>query len=349
MAVAHEGLMHSLLYLSGSCLMAKDPAPTLEWHNRQVHHSSRAMTMLQEDIETAQSSSDTTTNVVGDPSIAQTLLLCLETICSGDVKGSYRIHLNAAKEMLTRQKSVPNEQLRQFVLEFIVYHDFSNSITSLHNPLDQRSLDLMADFSLPEYMIQPQAGTLLGVLDGLFGFISRIRHLRDSMRYKRAQSLTWWDEPLWTEAFAIDNALRAWTCAHPPDSPRYPASLLYRQCTWIYLLRTFQPSKASPSFTQAVDEGLGYLRQLPKTPDGSTQSILLMPLFLLGCAAFEPSQRPEITQAFQDLQDWSQLGNIKYARQVVEEIWEMMDQGNEAETWDWETIIANKGWDFLVT
>lgn len=304
--------------------------------------------MLQRDIKASQASAEGS-NMVGDPSIAQTLLLCLETICSGDTTGSYRIHLNAAKEMLTRQKSVPNEQLRQFVLEFIVYHDFSNSITSLHNPLDQRSLDLMADFRLPEYMIQPQAGALLGVLDGLFGFISRIRHLRDSIRQRRAQGLSWWDDPLWAEAFAIDNALRAWTCAHAPESPRYQASLLYRQCTWIYLLRTFQPSKPSPVFKQAVDEGLGYLRQLPETPDGSTQSILLMPLFLLGCAAFDSSQRPEIRQAFDNLQEWSKLGNIKYARMVVEQIWDMMDQGSEGETWDWETIIAKRGWDFLVT
>ena len=83
--------------------------------------------------------------------------------------------------------------------------------------------------------------------------------------------------------------------------------------------------------------------------DASMQSILLMPLFLLGCAAFEPEQRPEISQAFQRLQEWSKLGNIKFARQIVEEVWQMMDEGREHETWDWETIIARKGWDFLVT
>jgi len=74
-----------------------------------------------------------------------------------------------------------------------------------------------------------------------------------------------------------------------------------------------------------------------------------MPLFLLGCAAFEPDQRPDIRTAFQRLQDWSSLGNIKYARAIVEQIWQMMDEGQEEETWDWETIIANRGWDFLVT
>jgi hypothetical protein len=256
------------------------------------------------------------------------------------------------KEMLTRHKqALPNEQLRQFILEFLIYHDYSSSITSLANPLDQRSLDLMDDFKLPEFMIQPQAGTLLGVLDGLFGFISRIRHLRDQIRQRRANGQGhWWDQPIINEAFAIDNALREWKCVHSPDSPRYAASLLYRQCTWIYLHRTIQLSHPSPTFKQAVDEGLDYLRMLPwDTDDGSTQSILLMPLFLLGCAAFEAEQRPEISLAFHRLQEWSSLGNIKYARMIVEQVWQMMDEGREEETWDWESIIAKRGWDFLVT
>jgi hypothetical protein len=172
------------------------------------------------------------------------------------------------------------------------------------------------------------------------------------MRQRRAAGQGhWWDDTIMNEAFAIDNALRQWTCIHPQDSPRYAASLLYRQCTWIYLHRTIQHSRPSPAFKQAVDEGLSYLRMLPwdSDDDGSTQSLLLMPLFLLGCAAFEPEQRPEISHAFTRLQEWSNLGNIKYARMIVEQVWEMMDEGREEETWDWESIIAKRGWDFLVT
>ncbi|KAK3681177.1 hypothetical protein LTR37_020959 [Vermiconidia calcicola] len=355
MAMAHTGLMHSLLYLSGSCLIANEDAPQYDWRQRSEHHSSKAIGLLQQDLARTTSEEQNDVAPVGDPSIAQTLILCLQTVCAGDLTGSYRFHLNAMKEMLTKRKqSLPNEQLRQFILEFLIYHDYSSSITSLTNPLDQRSIDLMDDFQLPEFMIQPQIGTLLGVLDGLFGFISRIRHLRDQIRHRRSQGQGhWWDEPIINDAFAIDNALRQWQCVHPPDSPRYAASLLYRQCTWIYLHRTIQLSRPSPAFQQAVDEGLTYLRMLPwestDNSDVSAQSILLMPLFLLGCAAFEPEQRPEISRAFARLQEWSSLGNIKYARMIVEQVWEMMDQGREEETWDWETIIARRGWDFLVT
>lgn len=347
MAMAHTGLMHSLLYLSGSCLIANENTSRFEWEQRSEHHSSKAIGLLKEDLSSTTDQNTQTVALVGDPSIAQTLILCLQTVASGDLTGSYRFHLNAMKEMLARQKqAMPNEQLRQFILEFLIYHDYSSSITSLINPLDERSINLMEDFKLPTFMIQPQAGAFLGVLDGLFGFISRIRQLRDQIRQRRSLGTGhWWDEPIINEAFSIDNALRQWQCVHPPDSPRYAASLLYRQCTWIYLHRTIQLSHASPTFQQAVDEGLTYLRMLPwdSEDDVSAQSILLMPLFLLGCAAFEPAQRPEIQRAFQRLQEWSSLGNIKYARSIVEQIWEMMDQGREEETWDWESIIASKG------
>jgi hypothetical protein len=356
MAMTHVGLMHSLLSLSGSCLVAKSTTSNWEWEERQAHHGGKAMGLLSQDLRDVNDKKDDQNAVVSDPSIAQTLILCLETVCSGDRTGLYRFHLNALKTMLTqRQGKFPNEELRQFILEFLLYHDYSASITAANYPIDQRSLDLMADFQLPEYMMNAQTpekskDTLLGIHDGLFGFISRIRALRDQIRARRAVGLTnWWDDPIMNDAFAIDSALRAWTCAHPLDSPRYAASLLYRQCAWIYLHRTIQLSRPSAAFKQAVDEGLTYLRMLPETEDGSTQSILLMPLFLLGCAAFEPGQRPEISAAFERLQAWSGLGNISYAREIVGQVWGMMDEGLEEETWDWEGIIAGRGWDFLIT
>ncbi|KXT04110.1 hypothetical protein AC578_4961 [Pseudocercospora eumusae] len=353
MARGHDGLMHSLLYLSGSCLLAEGLGHP-EWAQRQEHHCTKAMMLLREDLNSLTDSAPEASNAVvpiSDPTIAQTLMLCLQTVCSGDLLGSYRHHLDAMKTMLTTPNlKFPNEELRRFILEFLLYHDYSSTITSLNNPLDQRSIALMEDFALPDYMIQPQAGTLLGVLDGLFTYISRIRLLRDQIRRDRDQGVRHIRPNIQREAFALDELLRNWTPSCAPDTPRHVASLLYKQCTWLYLARTMSPSKRDPQFKQAVDQGLKYLRFLTwDIQDGCMQSILLMPLFLLGCAAFEPEQRPEISQAFQKLQEWSKLGNIKFARQIVEEVWQAMDEGREHETWDWESIIARKGWDFLVT
>lgn len=75
---------------------------------------------------------------------------------------------------------------------------------------------------------------------------------------------------------------------------------------------------------------------------------MLSPLFILGCAAFEPRQRPPIERAFDDIQAYSNLGNIRPAREVVRQVWKLMDAGDER-SWDWEMIMADMGFDLLVT
>jgi hypothetical protein len=47
--------------------------------------------------------------------------------------------------------------------------------------------------------------------------------------------------------------------------------------------------------------------------------------------------------------EYSRLGNIVTAHEVVKKIWELMDQGDEEKSWDWEKIIKEMGYDFLVT
>lgn len=340
MAFRHKGLMHSLLCLSGSHMAAKDPR--VEFEQRQIHHFDSAVRNLRTDAKMARSIAGDQTAIIDDPTVAQTLVLCLKSITAGEVNGEYRPHMDAAKHLVQTQES-PNQDFQTFLLEFFIYHDVSNSITSL----DRKSILMLEDFELPRFMCTPAAGALLGVLDGLFGFLSKTRHLRDTIRARRNRhEKPAIDYEIMTAAHAIDTGLREWVCVQEPGTPRYNASMLYRQCTWLYLYRTIMPSLPNPNLQHAVDEGLEYLRQLPS--DASTQSILLMPVFLLGCAAFEQSQRPEILQAFEGLQNYSNLGNIQYAKKVVEKVWEMMDAGDE-ESWDWETIIYKQGWDFLVT
>jgi len=147
-------------------------------------------------------------------------------------------------------------------------------------------------------------------------------------------------------AVAIDSEIRMWVAPQRPNTHSYIAAQLYRQSTWVYLYRTIQPSQPGPKIRRAVDEGLLFMKSLPS--DSATQSILLMPLFLLGCAAFEPSQRPHISERFKSLYEYSGLGNILAAHEAVRKVWQLMDAGDE-NSWDWETILHNMGYDFLVT
>lgn len=354
MAVNHTGLMSSLLYLSSSCLLVNATTQAPELVARVKQHRHKALTSLGEDMKQlviAAKQPKLPVVTIGDPSIAQALLLCLQTVCAGDLTGEWRNHIRSMKAMLSaKASSFPDEQFRRFVLEFLLYHDYSSSITSIENPLDTSSDQLMQEFqeiNLPA-MVTPEVATLLGVKDGLFLYISQIRRLRDKIRIERTCGHN--SSQVYATAYQLHQDLSIWKCQYEENTPRYWASLLYRQCVVLYLHRTIHPSRPSIQFKQGVNDGLRYLRQLPGDQDDqATQSILLLPLFLLGCSAFEPEQRPEIREAFVRLHEWSKLGNITYAREIVEEIWMMMDTGRAEETWDWENVIEQRKWNFLIT
>jgi hypothetical protein len=331
MATTHRGLMHSILCLSGAHLVAKEPNE--RFAQRQYYHFDCAVNNLRTDLCVKERIEGDDPAVIDDPTVAQVLVLCLKSICAGEINGEYRPHLDAAKTLIKDQPS-RNPEFRSFLLEFFVYHDVSNSITSMDRP----SLLMSEDFQMPEF-IQPEAGIFLGVADGLFVALSRARKLRDTVRARRkAEMKPVVDYQILTDAASIDHTLRSWVCQQPPDTPRYMAAFLYRQCAWVYLQRTIMPSRPNPRLQSAVDEGLMYLRELPE--DSSTMSIVLMPLFILGVSAFAPEQRPDIQKAFADLQAYSNLGNIKYAKMTVEKVWELMDAGDE-KSWDWEAVMGN--------
>ncbi|KAI9801718.1 MAG: hypothetical protein M1833_002400 [Piccolia ochrophora] len=339
MAMQHSGLMHSLLCLAASHLLN---AGNSAYKERQSYHYESALRKLRTDRMMEAQFQGRRSEALDDPTVATTLCLCLESIVTGDTMGQSQVHLDAACHMLRSQKS-SHQAFGEFIVEFFTYHDVASSLTSL----DRRPLLLTEDFTLPEFIVQPEAGSFLGVLDGLFGYISRITRARDRIRHRRNNNIEpWVDYETLNEAVDLDSGIRDWNAAQHEDPQRFTAAQLYRQCTWIYLYRTIMPSRPNEKIRGVVDEGLAYLRQLP--PNASTQSILLMPVFLLGCAAFLPEQRPDIRRAFGTLKRYSNLGNIKPAREVVEQVWLKMDKGDES-SWDWESLIQELGWNFFVT
>lgn len=341
MAVQHRGLMHSLMCLSGSHLSTRDPEPRFK--ERKLYHFYRAITDLRESIRTAHAvdTSNEPISSVEDPIIASILALCLNTICEGKTRGEYRSHMDAARYLLVNQKP-RNEKFRQFIVEFFQYHDVSNSITSL----DRRPLLLNDKIRFPDFVPHAQSGTFLGIFDGLFNHISEVTRLRDRIRQRHNEGF---EPPVdyqtLSEAVAIDSALRAWEPIYAPETPNGYASQLYRQSTFVYLYRTICPSRPSERISQVVDDALKNLDMLP--PDAGAYSIMLMPLFLIGCSAFEPFQRERIKKGFGALEEYSSLRNIEPVLKVVERIWEVMDTKIE-DSWDWERIIEEMKMDFLI-
>ncbi|KAJ5773582.1 hypothetical protein N7457_008478 [Penicillium paradoxum] len=344
MATQHRGLMHSLMCLSGSHLSGLDPDKKLK--ERKYFHFHRAIQDLKDNINASSSSPKSPDEeerlLVEDPIIASTIALSLNTICEGETNGEYRPHMDAARYLLLSQQP-RNEKFRQFIVEFFQYHDVSNSLTSL----DRRPNLLHSEFHIPEFVPGASAGMFLGVFDGLFNYISQVTQLRDRIRerfnegYEPAV-----DYQTLSEAVSIDTAIRGWETSHEPDTPNWSLAQLYRQSTWVYLYRTIRPSRPSDKIAQVVDDGLNYLDQLPH--DSGAFSIVLMPLFLLGCSAFLPEQRERVKLGFDNLKSYSNLRNIEPAFKVVSRVWEVMDTRME-DSWDWERIIHDMKMDFLIT
>ncbi|KAF9889188.1 hypothetical protein FE257_007677 [Aspergillus nanangensis] len=342
MATQHRGLMHSLMCLSGSHLSGLDPEPRIK--ERKNHHFHRAICDLKDNITASSNTKpgEEPELLVEDPIIASTIALSLNTICEGETNGEYRPHMDAARYLLVTQKP-RNEKFRQFIVEFFQYHDVSNSITSL----DRRPAHLNGDLRLPDFVPHAQAGMFLGVFDGLFNYISEVTRLRDRIRQRHNEGYEpAVDYQILSEAVSIDSAIRIWETSHPANTPNWYLAQLYRQSTWVYLYRTIRPSRPSEKIAKVVDDGLAFLDQLPQ--DAGAYSIVLMPLFLMGCSAFLPVQRERIQKGFDTLKSYSNLRNIEPAFKVVRKVWETMDSKTE-DSWDWEKIIKAMNMDFLIT
>ncbi|KAF2661679.1 hypothetical protein K491DRAFT_586443 [Lophiostoma macrostomum CBS 122681] len=338
MALRHEGLMHSVLCLSASHLCSLSPSQ--EYQDRQIHHRGKALQKLNRDLE-RHANGEGGDIIYEDSNVAQILLHLLHSIADGNTSGEYRMHMIAAKRIAMTQKS-KNPEFQSLFDEFFYYHWIASQITSL----DGTEVPMMDDFSLP-FQVNPETAALIGVSDGLFGFISKISNLRRRIRSRIDNNMDpHMDYEALLAAHAIDTGLRSWVCPQSPGTPRYTISMLYRQASWVYLYRTTKESKPHPFIKGAVDDGIKYINDLPA--EAWIQSNVLLPLFLMGCAAFEEHQRIEINRAFSGLVACTGLGNIGFAKEVVEKVWELMDAG-DAESWDWEKIINTKGWDFLAT
>jgi hypothetical protein len=338
MALQHEGLMHSVLCLSASHMFSINPSQ--EYEDRQAFHRGKALQLLKHDLE-RQKAGEGGVMVYEDSNVAQILLHLLHSICDGNTSGEYRMHMVAAKQIAMSQKSA-NPEFQSLFDEFFYYHWIASQITSM----DGVDVPMMDDFSLP-FKINPETAALIGVSDGLFGFISKTSNLRRRLRSRIDNKLEpTMDYEALLAAHAIDSGLRGWVCPQTPGTPRYTLSMLYRQATWVYLYRTTKSSDPHPFIKSAVDDGIRYINELPA--EGWIQSNVLLPLFLIGCAAFEEQQRIEIDRAFAGLIACTGLGNIGFAREVVDDVWKLMDAGDQ-ESWDWEKIINQKGWDFLAT
>ena len=167
-------------------------------------------------------------------------------------------------------------------------------------------------------------------------------YLRHHIRQKRMQGDVGFDHFFFNDAYGIDNVLNTWTSPYDPGTLQYPASILYRQCLWVFFNRSTQASQPTAASSQVVDDGLHYLRTFENAlgPTGD-RSILLIPIFILGTTCFYRHQRHDICAALDRLDPNLNYEPVTHAARSLERLWELMDDGRMALSWDWEKYQAH--------
>ncbi|KAF4634507.1 hypothetical protein G7Y89_g3606 [Cudoniella acicularis] len=353
-ALQHTGLMHSILALSSKHIDYRSPygrdflqqhpgidVKTLE-ERSQFHHDEAVKELVRQE-----KSGDS--NVVTAATYGQILCLVLQTLSDANPNGQHRFHLQHYQRLI--QESPPEDgDFLKFIHEFFQYHICADELIAL----PQFGTRLLApdEWELPNTVLQPATVCLLGISDSLFLYMSKVTNIRNKIRENMEQGIDpVIDYTSLYRAAEIDAGIREWTPAWPEGDSRDLAGLLYKQMMWVYLWRTIYPPKTTnwkpdQRITKAVDDGLTLLNAFgPRDP---SQTLILAPAFVIGCAAFEPAQRDPIRKAIGTVKAYMEYKNSDTALEVLEEVWRLMDAKDE-KSWDWQRIAHDMGMDFLAT
>lgn len=253
LANQHQGLMHSILALSGTHLDLESPygvkilqqAPDTNsdsLQQRRAYHHEEALRRLYQDMESPRDKDDPDYNTVLAARYGQMLCLLLQNRAEGNPRGEHRVHLQAYKKLI--KHSPPEDNVfHTFITEYFQYHIYADDLmwypgTSL--------VRLSSESWQPDLPIHPPR--LLGVGDGLFRCLSQITTLRNSIRVNMAASI----DPIvdYTSLYRaaeIDAAIRDWSPEWPSGDIRHRVGPLYKQMMWVYLFRTIYPPSPATS------------------------------------------------------------------------------------------------------
>ncbi|KAF2969317.1 hypothetical protein GQX73_g4270 [Xylaria multiplex] len=98
------------------------------------------------------------------------------------------------------------------------------------------------------------------------------------------------------------------------------------------------------SISIAVDEALAILDSFK--PSDPVQTLLLVPCFVIGCAAFAPEQQERVRVALRTVRGYTGLRNCDRVAQVLEELWRLMSRGEWGKVWDWQGVAKEMKLDF---
>ena len=338
-------VMHSLLGLAGAHLIRFDRRE--DYVECKEKHRAEALTLLREGVTKAVTSNAD----VSEGIVACMILQYQLQVIDGSPNGEYRTHFSAAREYVKFRHHQP---VGRFAHEFFEYADMSISMTSLLRYVDQPVADCSIEPSSPHPprfaipgVVNNFDGVMLNELSGLFALITKITALRDRVRSRKQKG----DYPCieYTtiiEGAQLDKRLDTWDSFQEEDSINSVTAELYRQAAAIYLHRTMRASRPEEGLSLRVRRGTDLLETFYQN-GGTMNCVLLLPTFILGCAAFQTEEREKIRDVFNRLASTNDFGNVDPSMRIVQRVWEMMDNGDEG-SWDWETIREEMHYDFPI-
>ncbi|KAK0712980.1 fungal-specific transcription factor domain-containing protein [Lasiosphaeria miniovina] len=106
-----------------------------------------------------------------------------------------------------------------------------------------------------------------------------------------------------------------------------------------------QPPQHDPRVSLAVDESLAIIEKFK--PSDPSQTLLLLPCFVIGTSCFAPGQQDRVRAAVRTARGYTGLRNTDRVMDVLERVWQHMDSGEWAAVWDWPGVARSLGLDFI--
>lgn len=263
LATTHQAMMHSVLSLASrhinfdsphvQKLLRRSPKVSPEsLQNRGSHHNSEALTRLSRGMYHSMHSAGSAHTQYKTPDAlaaryAQMLFLVLESLAEGQRDGAQRLHYEFFLYMLERFPPAESE-FYSFISEIFYYHIYADDL--LYCPLQTKARLVVGDW-VPAMPLAP--ARLLGVVDGLFNYLSQITSIRNRIRARvQAGADPRIDYDSLYRASALECQIHDWKPEWAPGDSRNRATLLYQQMAWLYLKTTVCPPQVH-SFPRADD------------------------------------------------------------------------------------------------
>jgi transcriptional activator protein UGA3 len=343
MAVESPALLSAILAWSSIHLSCYNKSHELT----AINHQSSALVALASSLNSRNSAELDTT-------LAACLVLCATEIAYGDTDKWYN-HMKGAREIiisariadangnvLTGPECFIQSKDGEWLLRNFAYHDVLASVTLGRPPL------IRGNYWTPNDEVIVDA--YVGVGGKLLALMSDISSLieEDNGEHKAELDII-------SESFSLESQLLNWT--PPPHAHEILIELAeaYRSTALIHLYR--QVRKRFPEGIDVIQEKMKTqvqetIRHVERIPPESLPGCgILFPLFMAGGDATEEAHMQSVQARLQVLEQHRAFGNIKRARDVLEELWRLRIvgmKGQDGRPVDWLDVLQRKQWKLML-